>query len=66
MGIAAILINGSRPFVQYLINRRLKEKFEENWPRGFREEVFKGVDGRTKNDHNSPSCAFGSGELEKH
>ena len=55
MGIAAILINGPTPFVQFLINRRLQEKFEENWPRSFRGEVFKGVDVRTKSDQNGSS-----------
>ena len=39
MGMAAILINGPRPFVKMFNPPLIEEKFEENWPMGFREEV---------------------------
>ena len=52
--MAAILINGPRPFVQIFkispINRRLQEKSEENFPGISEEKLFKGVDGRTTDE----------------
>ena len=41
MGMAAILINGLTICTNFQspFNRRLRIKFEENWPRGIREVV---------------------------
>ena len=53
-------------YFQSPFNTRLRIKLEI-WTRGFRAEVFKGVNGRTddgQSDHNSSSRAFGSGELK--
>ena len=36
MGMTSILKNGQTPFVQIF---NILQKFEENWPRGFRGEV---------------------------
>ena len=55
MGMAAILINGPRPFVNFQspINRRPQEKLEENWPSGFRGEVVQRWDGGTTDGRTS-------------